>query len=101
MARLVRDVASGRGWAIAPDSSRHMHEKAVPRLGGIAILGSVVLVVTMAAIASNLLHLGYSLGGKAAMAERYAYVPLIGSFVMISWGLADLAEQKKSALFGA
>ena len=30
--------------------------------------------------------------GEAAMADRYAYVPLIGSFVMIAWGLADLAE---------
>ena len=33
--------------------------------------------------------------GEAAMADRYAYVPLIGIFVMIAWGLADLAEAKK------
>ena len=32
--------------------------------------------------------------GEYAMADRYAYVPLIGIFVMIAWGLADLAEAK-------
>jgi len=59
MARTVRDMANARGWAIAPESARHLHEKPVPRLGGIAIMLSVVLVVTSAVIASNLLHLGY------------------------------------------
>ncbi len=29
--------------------------------------------------------------GEYAMADRYAYIPLIGIFVMIAWGLADLA----------
>jgi protein O-mannosyl-transferase len=33
--------------------------------------------------------------GDAAMADRYAYIPLIGVFVMISFGLADLLAQKK------
>ncbi len=33
--------------------------------------------------------------GDAAMADRYAYVPLVGIFVMIAWSLADLAEAKK------
>jgi len=32
--------------------------------------------------------------GEAAMADRYAYIPLIGIFVMIAFGLADVAEQK-------
>jgi protein O-mannosyl-transferase len=33
--------------------------------------------------------------GDAAIADRYAYVPLIGIFVMIAWGLVDLADAKK------
>jgi len=33
--------------------------------------------------------------GEYAMADRYAYVPLIGIFVVIAWSLADLAEAKK------
>ena len=30
--------------------------------------------------------------GEAAMADRYAYIPLIGIFVMIAFGLSDLAK---------
>ena len=33
--------------------------------------------------------------GDAAMADRYAYVPLIGIFVMIAWGVVDLADAKE------
>lgn len=60
MSRLVRDIANERGWALAADSARHMHERAVPRVGGIAILGSLVLVVAVLGITSNFMHLGFS-----------------------------------------
>jgi protein O-mannosyl-transferase len=33
--------------------------------------------------------------GDAAMADRYAYVPLIGVFVMIAYGMSDLADARK------
>ena len=33
--------------------------------------------------------------GEFAMADRYAYVPLIGIFVMIAFGLADLADARR------
>ncbi len=33
--------------------------------------------------------------GEAAMADRYAYIPLIGVFVMMAFGAGDWAEQKK------
>ena len=33
--------------------------------------------------------------GEYAMADRYAYIPLIGIFIMIAWGLADSAEARK------
>jgi tetratricopeptide (TPR) repeat protein len=32
------------------------------------------------------------------MADRYAYIPLIGIFVMIAWAAADLADAKKFVL---
>ncbi len=32
--------------------------------------------------------------GNAAMADRYAYLPLVGAFVMIAWTLTDLTEMK-------
>ncbi len=38
--------------------------------------------------------------GEASMADRYAYIPLIGIFVMIAWGLADLAEAKGVSVAG-
>jgi Flp pilus assembly protein TadD len=36
--------------------------------------------------------------GDAALADRYAYIPLIGIFVMIAWGLADLANALKLSM---
>ena len=36
--------------------------------------------------------------GNQAMADRYAYIPLIGLFVMITWGIAELEEKKKLAV---
>jgi cytochrome c-type biogenesis protein CcmH/NrfG len=39
--------------------------------------------------------------GEAAMADRYAYIPLIGIFVMIAFGVADWAEQKELAVWAA
>ncbi len=38
--------------------------------------------------------IGVARVGAAAMADRYAYVPLIGIFLMIAWGLDDWAEAK-------
>lgn len=36
--------------------------------------------------------------GDAAMADRYAYLPLIGIFIMIAFGLSDLADVRKLGL---
>jgi UDP-GlcNAc:undecaprenyl-phosphate GlcNAc-1-phosphate transferase len=83
LARLVRDVANGHGWATAPESARHLHRRPVPRLGGIAILGSVVTVVTITAGASSLLQLGYSFPSKTLLG-------LLGpTLVIFGLGLAD------------
>ena len=32
--------------------------------------------------------------GEAAMADRYAYIPLLGIFVMIAFDIADMAQEK-------
>ena len=39
--------------------------------------------------------LGIVKQGDQAMADRYTYVPLIGVFLMIVWGLADLAAARR------
>jgi protein O-mannosyl-transferase len=36
--------------------------------------------------------------GNQAMADRYAYIPLIGVFVLIAWAIADWAKGKKLGL---
>ena len=36
--------------------------------------------------------------GHARMADRYAYLPFLGLFIMICWGVADLVSQRKSGL---
>ena len=36
--------------------------------------------------------------GDQAMADRYAYIPLVGIFIMIAWGIADLADSKQVGL---
>ena len=36
--------------------------------------------------------------GDQAMADRYAYIPLIGIFVMIAWGATDLADSRHIGL---
>jgi Flp pilus assembly protein TadD len=33
--------------------------------------------------------------GEQAMADRYTYVPLIGLFIIIAWGLADLGKESR------
>jgi protein O-mannosyl-transferase len=39
--------------------------------------------------------------GDAAMADRYAYIPLIGVFVMFAFGAADLAKRVKPGVWPA
>jgi protein O-mannosyl-transferase len=39
--------------------------------------------------------------GEAAMADRYAYIPMIGIFVMIAFGIADFCQQKNVSFWPA
>jgi Flp pilus assembly protein TadD len=55
-------------------------------------LGTLVPVI-------GLLQVGYQ-----AMADRYTYIPLVGMFIMLAWGLADLAAvlpRSRAVLAGA
>jgi UDP-GlcNAc:undecaprenyl-phosphate GlcNAc-1-phosphate transferase len=53
LTRIVRNLATSRGWVCAPVSERHLHEAPLPRLGGVAIFGAFVLSLAAAlAIAS-------------------------------------------------
>ena len=37
--------------------------------------------------------IGFVQVGEQAMADRYTYVPLIGLFIIVAWGVADMVQQ--------
>jgi len=39
--------------------------------------------------------IGFVQVGRQAMADRYAYLPLLGIFIVVCWGLADAAKQRR------
>lgn len=54
--------------------------------GWLWFLGTLVPVI-------GLVQVGYQ-----SMADRYTYIPLIGVFVMLVWGVAELADHRKLGL---
>src|ERR1041384_6062350 len=44
LTRAIRNIANARGWVYAPSSSRHIHKDLIPRLGGIAVYASFVII---------------------------------------------------------
>jgi tetratricopeptide (TPR) repeat protein len=64
-------------------------ERRYPLVGWLWFLGTLVPVIGLVQV------------GEAAMADRYAYIPLIGVFVMIAFGVADWAESKKFGFWPA
>jgi len=58
-------------------------------VGWLFFLGTLVPVIGLVQV------------GQAAMADRYAYIPLLGIFVMIAFGATDLAQQKSWLLVPA
>ena len=83
LTKYVRDFAVAKGWVTPPVSVRHIHQHAVPRLGGVAIFLSVVLVSGLALITAE---------GRAAL-ETAGARPLIGLFgasaVILALGIYD------------
>jgi UDP-GlcNAc:undecaprenyl-phosphate/decaprenyl-phosphate GlcNAc-1-phosphate transferase len=45
--RQVRDIATRHGWVSMPESSRHVHDNALPRLGGVAIFLSFSVTLSL------------------------------------------------------
>jgi UDP-GlcNAc:undecaprenyl-phosphate GlcNAc-1-phosphate transferase len=83
MSRVVRDAANVRGWATGPQSARHLHERPIPRLGGIAILSAVVAVVGVALGAASVFHWHYVFSSTTLLG-------LLGPTLLIfGLGLAD------------
>ena len=48
LALRVRSCAVARGWVATPDSDRHVHTASIPRLGGVAIFLTFMLLAAVA-----------------------------------------------------
>jgi UDP-GlcNAc:undecaprenyl-phosphate GlcNAc-1-phosphate transferase len=46
--KVVRDIAVRKRWLSEPASHRHLHNEAIPRLGGVAIVFSFLIATAMA-----------------------------------------------------
>ena len=60
-----------------------LHSRRYLLTGWLFFLGTLVPVIGLVQV------------GSQAMADRYAYIPLLGIFVMTVWGATDFAEWKK------
>jgi len=56
LTKLVRDVATQKGWVAAPAQPRHLHNRALPRLGGVAIVFSFLIATGTALVATRLMR---------------------------------------------
>jgi len=83
LTRYVRDFAVAKGWVTPPVLVRHIHHYAVPRLGGMAIFLSVLVVSGLALISPE---------GRAAVetAGARSLISLFGaSAVVLLLGVYD------------
>ena len=59
------------------------HRKRYLLVGWLWFLGTLVPVIGLVQV------------GDATMADRYAYIPLIGIFIIVAWGIADLLDRRE------
>ncbi len=67
-------------WAVWARQRRYL------LVGWLWFLGTLVPMIGLVVVAWQ------------AMADRFAYLPFVGLFIMVSWGIADWAEQRKVSL---
>jgi tetratricopeptide (TPR) repeat protein len=65
---------------------RELRSRRYLLVGWFWFLGTLVPMLGLAGV-------GYQ--GKQGIADRYAYLPFIGLFIMMSWGIAECAERKR------
>ncbi len=58
LTKLVRDVAIRKGLVVAPAQPRHLHQHALPRLGGVAIVFSFLLATVAALLVTRFVNPG-------------------------------------------
>jgi UDP-GlcNAc:undecaprenyl-phosphate/decaprenyl-phosphate GlcNAc-1-phosphate transferase len=89
----VRALALERAWVDMPDGERRVHEQPTPRVGGIAVVGTVVLVLLV-----GLLFLPGSLGVREDITPLLALVAGGGAIFLLGlWD--DVRGMSASAKF--
>jgi UDP-GlcNAc:undecaprenyl-phosphate GlcNAc-1-phosphate transferase len=81
--RWVRNYANARGWVATPELDRHVHTTSVPRLGGVAIFVSFMVVAGLAML------LPRWTGITLAMPARAMFSILGSAFIIFLLGLYD------------
>lgn len=81
--RWVRNFATARGWVAAPELDRHVHTNSVPRIGGVAIFVSFMVVAGLAML------LPRWTGITLAMPARAMFSILGAAFIIFLLGLYD------------
>lgn len=81
---LIRGILAGTALlAVTAVSIRLGRENPFLPVGWLWFLGTLVPVIGLVQV------------GQQAMADRYTYIPLIGLFIVISWGIPRLAQGSK------
>ena len=83
LTRWMRNLATARGWVRAPRLDRHVHTNPVPRLGGVAIYLSFMMMAGVALVAPTRIAL---LSGLPVMATLSILGPALIIFLL---GLYD------------
>src|SRR5258708_18073222 len=79
----VRDTAVARGWVKSPELAGHVHTRAVPRLGGVAVCVSFTVVVTLCVAGSRL-------AGLAIPVSLHTVLGILGpALIIFVLGLYD------------
>jgi UDP-GlcNAc:undecaprenyl-phosphate GlcNAc-1-phosphate transferase len=83
LTKLVRDIAVRHGWLFSPANGRHLHQGAIPRLGGVAIVSSFLIATAIALAAKKLLihsGTGFSLAPLATILPPAILVFFLGIY---------------------
>ena len=79
---VIRYIALKKGFVDCPQRARKVHQQATPRLGGVAILVSFLLVLCIASFFVPLIH-DFIFGDSPIIGAIVAGA--IGIFVLVYW----------------
>ena len=86
LTRYVRNIAVSHRWVSVPLSERHLHNQAVPRLGGVAIFLAFLLSFILALLLQELLPSLYS---SLGISSKAIFTILGPAFLVFLLGVYD------------